>query len=373
MFADDKVYDVALSFLHGVGDINAKKLINYFGTSKSFFSASLNDLKAVPGLSHVGASKIISSFDTAVKLAEDELQYVYANDINLVTFIDDEYPSKLRECDDAPIIMYYKGNPDFSSNHVVSIVGTRKATKYGTEFCDRFVADMAEKYPDAVVVSGLAYGIDVASHKAALENNLQTWAILGHSLETVYPSDHRKVADKILANGGALVSDFHHGSRIDPSNFVKRNRIVAGLCDALLVVESGEKGGSIITANIANAYNKDVFALPGNITSQYSKGCNHLIKTNRANLCESFADFEYIMNWSSKGRVVMPKLEFKFDLTPDEQKVVDVLSKYEFLDIDNLHRQTELNPNELSLIILQLELKNVIVALPGKIFSLKRI
>ena len=176
----------------------------------------------------------------------------------------------------------------------------------------------------------------------------------------------------MLEKNGVLISDFPHGTKIDPSNFVRRNRIVAGLCDALVVVESGEKGGSIITANIANNYNKDVFALPGNINSQYSRGCNKLIKTNRANLCESFDDFEYIMNWKSRSDCKAPTLDFKFDLTPEEKKVADVLGKYEFLDVDNLRRQSEMTPNELSLILLQLEMKGAIVSLPGKIFSLKR-
>ena len=372
MVDDDRLYDVALTFVHGIGDINAKKLLSFFGSAKDLFASSFKDLKSVQGIGEVVASRLYGSFDSALAAAEEELKYIYANEVGFVTFSDDAYPERLRECADSPAILYYKGMPDFAAKHVVSIVGTRNATKYGVEFCNSFVSELAARYPDAVVVSGLAYGIDVAAHKAALDNNLKTWAVLGHSLETIYPSQHKKVADRIVADAGALISDFPHGAKIDPANFVKRNRIVAGLCDALLVVESGEKGGSIITANIANNYNKDVFALPGNVTSTYSRGCNKLIKTNRANLCESFDDFEYIMNWTSRKEPKMPVLEFKFDLTPDEKKVADVLEKYEFLDIDNLRRQSEMTPNELSLILLQLEMKGAIVSLPGKIFSLKR-
>ena len=372
MLDDDRLYDVAVTFVHGIGDINAKKLISYFGSAKNMFHSSYKQLKSVQGIGEVVATRLYSNFESALVAAEEELKYVYANDIGFVTFADDAYPARLRECADSPAILYYKGIPDFSARHIVSIVGTRNATKYGVEFCNEFVAELASRYPDAVVVSGLAYGIDVTAHKAALKNNLKTWAVLGHSLETIYPSLHKKVADKMLENNGALISDFPHGTKIDPSNFVRRNRIVAGLCDALLVVESGEKGGSIITANIANNYNKDVFALPGNVTSTYSRGCNKLIKTNRANLCESFDDFEYIMNWTSRSQSKMPTLDFQFELTADEKKVTDVLAKYEFLDIDNLRRQTETTPNELSLILLQLEMKGAIVSLPGKIFSLKR-
>ena len=371
MLDDDRLYDVAITFVHGIGDINAKKLLSYFGSARQFFSSSLKELKAIPGIGDVVASRLYGSFDSALTAAEDELKYIYANEIGFVTFSDEQYPERLRECADSPSILYYKGMPDFASKRIVSIVGTRNATKYGVEFCNSFVSELAVRYPETVVVSGLAYGVDVAAHRAALENNLATWAVLGHSLETIYPSQHKKVSDKMWENRGALISDFPHGSKIDPSNFVRRNRIVAGLCDALLVIESGEKGGSIITANIANNYNKDVFALPGNITSTYSRGCNKLIKTNRANLCESFDDFEYIMNWTPKKEVSMPKLELKFDFTADEKKVADVLSKYEFLDIDNLRRQTGMTPNELSLVLLQLEMKGAIVSLPGKIFSLK--
>lgn len=372
MPSDDRIYDVAITFLHGIGDINAKKLLSYFGTAKDLFASSYKDLKSAPGIGEIIASRLYGSFESAISSAEEELHYVYANDVNFVSFADEAYPEQLRECADSPMVLYYKGTPDFSAQHIVSIVGTRNATKYGVEFCNKFVEDLAQKYPDTIVVSGLAYGIDVVAHKAAMANNLSTWAVLGHSLETIYPAVHKKVADKMLDSNGALISDFHHGERIEPSNFVKRNRIVAGLCSALIVVESGVKGGSIITANIANNYNKDVFALPGNITSNYSKGCNKLIKTNRANLCESFEDFEYIMNWTPKAPAKPLKLDFDFKLTPDEKKVIDVLGKYEFLDIDNLRRQSELTPNELSLCLLQLELKGAIVSLPGKIFSVRR-
>lgn len=372
MTNNDKFFDLAITFLYGIGDINAKKVIAFFGSSKDFFAASYKDLLAVPGISETSAKRLFNNFNLAIQAAEDEINYVNDNNIGYVTFNDDNYPTRLRECVDAPMILYYKGMPNFNSKHIVSIVGTRNATKYGVEFCNNFVADLAQKYPDAVVVSGLAYGIDVTAHKAALENNIETWAVLGHSLETIYPAPHKKVAEKMVENKGSLISDFHHGSPVDPSNFVRRNRIVAGLCDALIVVESGEKGGSIITANIANNYNKDVFALPGNVTSTYSRGCNKLIKTTRANLCENFNDFEYIMNWSPRFQPTTQTLQFKYKMNDEEQKVADVLAKYEFLDIDNLRRQTQLPPNELSLILLQLELNNVVTALPGKIFSLKR-
>ncbi|MDD3741620.1 MAG: DNA-protecting protein DprA, partial [Bacteroidales bacterium] len=250
--------------------------------------------------------------------------------------------------------------------------GTRNATKYGTDFCTKLIESISSKYPETIIVSGLAYGIDIAAHKEALKNNLKTWAVMGHSLETVYPAKHKRIAQKIFDTDGAIISDFPHGSKIENSNFVKRNRIVAGLCDALIIVESGIKGGSMITANIANHYNKDVFALPGSINSLYSEGCNRLIKTNRANLVESIEDIEYIMNWSSKSKEIIQQ-NFKLieGLNENEKTIVDVLKNFEYLDIDNILRQSNMSPDILSLSLLELEFKGIIRALPGKIFTLK--
>lgn len=372
MSFDDRLYNLALSFLSGVGDINTKKLINRFGSAQDIFNSSLGELRKVPGIGEYTALKLYNSFSSALEKADEELQYVYSNDIDFVTFQDEAYPFRLRECDDAPMVLYFKGNPDFDNKKVISIVGTRNATKYGLDFCTELIQELAQKYPDLVIVSGLALGIDITAHKEALKNNLKTWAVLGHSLESIYPAKHKKVAQRMVDAGGAVISDYSHGSKIEPANFVKRNRIVAGLSDALIVIESGTKGGSVITANIANHYNRDVFAVPGNTGSLYSSGCNKLIKTNRAHLLESSEDIEYIMNWRSGNRSVNQKdLEFTVDLTENEKIIINILKNYEFLDIDNITRQTNLNPSVLSLSLLELEFKNVIRALPGKIFTLK--
>jgi DNA processing protein len=372
MPTDNRLYNLALSFLLGVGDINTKKLIAYFENAQEIFNSSLNRLKKIPGIGEFTAIKLHNSFQSALQMAEDELIYIYANEVDFVTFLDTNYPSRLKECEDSPIVLYYKGQPDFNNKKILSVVGTRNASKYGLDFCSDLIDDLAKKYSDLIIVSGLAFGIDIAAHKSALNNNLKTWAVLGHSLESIYPEKHKTTAQKMIDSGGAILSDYPHGSKIDPRNFAKRNRIVAGLADALVVVESGAKGGSMITANIANQYNRDVFAVPGNIGSNYSTGCNKLIKTNRAHLIESAEDIEYIMNWESSKKInVQKSLDFKIELTEEEKIIVDVLKNYEFLDIDNIMRQADLNPNTLSLSLLELEFKNIIRALPGKIFTLK--
>lgn len=369
---DVDLYNIALSFLPGVGDVNARKLISTFGSAEAVFKSSTADLHRMTHFGEMRAAKLYSHFNEALQRAEEELMYIYGNDINYVTFADTRYPKRLRNCDDAPAVLYYKGDIDFNTERVISVVGTRSATDYGVSFCNDFLAALAEKYPETVVVSGLAFGIDVAAHRGALKNGLTTWAVFGHSLETVYPSQHKNVAKKILDSNGGLISDFPHKSGIDAFNFVKRNRIVAGLADALIVVESGKKGGSIITADIANHYNKDVFAVPGNINAVHSAGTNNLIKTNRANLLESVADLEYIMGWTTKNKVaIQQKLAIFDDLDANEQTIVNILNKYEYLDIDNIIRQSKISFSTLSMSLLQLEFKGWISTLPGKLYALK--
>lgn len=369
---DERLYNLAVSFIPGIGDINAKKLIASFGNAEAVFKSSLKDLIRVPGIGEQTALRLHASFSDALQSAEDELLYIYANEIEFVCYADDNYPARLRDCDDSPVVLYYKGNPDFNAKKIISIVGTRKATKYGTEIVAELVKTISERYPETVIVSGLAYGIDISAHKEALRNNLATWGVMGHSLEFIYPAIHKKIAQQMTEASGAIISDFPHGSKTDPSNFVKRNRIVAGISDALIVVESGTKGGSIITANIANHYNRDVFAVPGCVKSSLSQGCNRLIKTNRANLLESFDDIEYIMNWTcGKPTTLQNTLSLLPQLTENEQLIVNILKNHDYLDIDNIYRQTNIDSNTLSMNLLELEFKNIIRALPGKIFSLK--
>jgi DNA processing protein len=373
----ESIYNLALSFLSGVSDVNVKRLISKYKTSKEIFALNKSDIIKTHGIGEYTATKMIGSMSSAITKAEEELKYLIDNDLNYVTILDDDDPNKLKNCDDAPIVLYYKGYPNLNADKIISVVGTRKATRYGTEFCENIISKLAEKYPEIIIVSGLAYGIDIAAHTAALDNNLETWAVLGHSLQSIYPAAHRNIAKQIIESKGAIFSDFPHNSVIDPANFIKRNRIVAGLCDALIIVESDLKGGALVTANIANSYNKDVFAVPGNLNAKYSSGCNNLIKTNRANLIESVEDIEYIMSWDTKVDVKNAGkkdnlLKLFSDFNDNEKTVVQILQKHEFLDIDNLKRQSQLDANTLSLTLLELEFSGVVRAMPGKIFSLKK-
>lgn len=371
--SDYNIYDIAVSFLSGIKDYNAKNLIAKFETSEKIFEAKKSDFEKTHGIGEYRAVKIVNSKSEALERAEKEIKYLTTNDVSAVTFFDEQYPKRLKECDDAPIVLYYKGEPDFNSKKIISIVGTRSATKYGIDFTKNLISELATRYPELVIVSGLAYGIDICAHQSALESGLKTWAVLGHSLEIIYPAKHRNVAEKISKEGSALVCDYPHGSYIDTTNFIKRNRIVAGICDALLIVESAEKGGAMVTANIANHYNKDVFALPGNIDSKYSKGCNNLIKSHRAHLIQSIEDIEYILNWSGEKNIEEKKKEKNIpeNISENEKKVAEILKKYDFLDIDNISRQSGLSSNTLSITLLELEFKGLVKAMPGKIFSLK--
>ncbi len=375
MEASANLYHIALSFLAGVKDVNIKRLIGKFGTAEKIFAAKKSDFVSTSGIGEYTAVKLIGSMSEALSRAEKELKYVAANEVDVVTYFDEDYPQRLKECDDAPVVLYFKGKPNFNALKVISIVGTRRASKYGTDFCRELISDLAERYPDIVVVSGLAYGIDIAAHKEAIDNDLETWAVLGHSLESIYPAKHKNIAKKISSEKGALISDYPHDSITDTSNFVKRNRIVAGLCDALIIVESGIKGGAMVTANIANHYNKDVFAVPGNLNAPLSVGCNNLIKTNRAHLIQSIEDLEYIMDWSSEKSFISEKEKIQIEtinkLSENEKVIVKILKKYDFLDIDNLMRQSKFDSNTLSLLLLELEFKNIVRAMPGKIFSLR--
>lgn len=366
------LYDIALTFLPGIGNINAKKIVTRFGSSKEIFDIKIKDLEEVPGIGQISAKRIYSSFNSALALAEEELKYIFNNDINIISISDAEYPTRLKECVDAPFLLYYKGKPNFESEKIISIVGTRHPTNYGINFAEKLVSDLAEKYPNIIIISGLALGIDIVAHKSAIKNDVETWAILGHGLSYMYPAKHLKIAQTIYENKGAIICDFPHLTKPDAPNFPQRNRIVAGLSDAVIVVESGIKGGSIITATIANSYNRDVFALPGNINSKCSSGCNNLIKTSRANLIESIEDLEYLMNWTcEKNNTIKPKIINLNDFNDNEKIIIEILMKNNTIEIDELTNISGLNPNTLSLCLLELELNGIIKSMPGKMFAIK--
>ena len=332
---------------------------------KPFLKEKKSNLLKIEG---VGTSTINALNNTSVfSRTENEIAYLDKKAIEAISFYDNHYPERLKQCFDAPLMLFKKGRIDFKNKYIISIVGTRKITAYGRDFLKNLFNDIKEYNP--IIVSGLAYGIDIYAHQLAIEHKLQTIAVLAHGLDRVYPAIHKKEAQKMQEHGG-LLTDFWSGSKPDRENFVKRNRIVAGLSQATLVIESAEKGGSLITADIANSYNRDVFALPGRVTDAYSTGCNNLIKTNRASVLTSAKDLAYILNWQKEETLQKAVQKQLFiDLTKEEQNIYDYLLKEgkQQLDIIALHCNFPIHKT--AALLLNLELKSVTRPLPGKFFE----
>ena len=360
-------YHIALTALPNVADITAKKLIAYCGSSEQVFKEKKSVLEKIPGIGAINAQKILTHKTEALALADEELFFITKNKIVPLFYLNDNYPQRLKHCEDGPVLIYSKGNVDFNTNRVVSIVGTRKATAYGKDFCSQLVADLAIHQP--LIVSGLAYGIDVCAHRAALKNKLSTVGVLAHGLDRLYPTQHRSVAIKMLENG-ALISDYKSGTKPNRENFPKRNRIVAGVSDLTIVVESSKKGGSLITAHIANDYNRDVFALPGRLGDSQSEGCNHLIKTNKAALIQSVKDIEYIMCWEAQTKKKVTHQQLFPELSPIQQSIAAIIAEHQKIGIDELAIEAKLPMSKMTTELLDMEFSGVVKTLPGKVFRL---
>jgi DNA processing protein len=356
----------ALHLVPGIGDRLFKQLISYCGSASQVFAKPKGKLMKIPGIGPVVANAIHQK--NSFEQAEKEIQKAAKDQVQITFYLDATYPVRLKPIDDAPALLYIKGNVNLNVNKVVAIVGTRKATSYGKEFVEKISDELLPHKP--LIVSGLAYGIDIHAHKHALKTGLNTVAVLGSGIDVIYPAAHKDTAKKMLSGGG-LISENPMGTKPDAHNFPARNRIIAGLCDALIVVEAAETGGALITAEIANAYNKDVFALPGNLGNEYSSGCNKLIKTNKASLISSVKDLEYIMNWSADDShdTSTESSPIYVDLSAEEQLIVEALNNKP-LAIDELTIKTSLSPSVLANHLLVLELKNILKVLPGKIFKL---
>lgn len=363
------LYQIALTQIDGVGDITARNLLTILGNEKAVFDTSREELIARTHISHKQADAVLSP-EVFVR-AEKEKEFVTKNNIQTYFINEQNYPRRLRECIDAPVLLYYKGKADLNAQKIVSIVGTRNSTSYGDNFCDRFLHELAEMYPDVLIVSGLAYGIDACAHRAALRYDLPTVGVLAHGLDRIYPSKHRQLALEMVSGGG-LLTEFGSGTNPDRHNFVRRNRIVAGMADAVIVVESPEKGGSLITAELANSYCKDVFALPGRASDAKSLGCNKLIAEHKADLLLSVNYFLEQMSWDadSQNMKKQPRQQELFvSLTDEEQAVVNSLSDGE-LHIDQLSIRLCLPVYELLPLLLEMELKGIVQNRPGNIVIL---
>lgn len=361
-------YKIAISLIPKIGGHNARKLIAYCGGVKEVFMQKKSSLMKIPGIGEQLASNIINQ--NVIDRAEQEVEFIDKNKINHVFYLDKKFPERLKNCNDAPAILFYKGNIDFNREKVISIIGTRNATDYGIENCNKLIEGIIERNHKPIIVSGLAYGIDIAAHRAALKNGLDTIAVFAHGLDTVYPSIHSKTARQI-ENQGALLTEFLSKTKMDRRYFLQRNRIIAGIADATIVVESAEKGGALVTADIANSYNRDVFAFPGRIFDKYSSGCNWLIKTNKAALITGVPDLEYILGWDKTDKKQIPvQKELFVELTEDEEIVVNLLSNKGKLPIDLISLETKLPMSKISSMLLNLEFCGQVRCLPGKLYAL---
>ncbi len=362
----DLLYKIAVTKIPGVGAITARQLIAWCGGVKEVFTTSKKDLLKIPGIGRAIVEPILTK--DALRLAEKELIFIQENKISTYFYLDKDYPQRLTHFPDSPVLLYYKGNADLNHPRTVGIVGTRKPTEWGKTICEEIIEGL--KPFDVQVVSGLAHGIDVTAHRKCIELNIPTIGCLGHGLHMVYPARHRKIAKEMEREGG-LLTEFTSDEKPDGPHFPMRNRIIAGMSDALIVIETAMKGGSMITAEIANSYNKDVFAVPGRVKDSNSIGCNRLIKTHRANLLESTEDIGYIMHWD-KGEIPDKNIQKQLFLELDEkqQKIVDVLKTQDSMPIDAISHRTGLSQGQLAAVLLDMEFKGLIKSLPGKRFVL---
>jgi DNA processing protein len=360
-------HKIALSLIPGIGDINARKLVSHIGSVEGVFTESYGSLVKIPGIGTSLAKYICER--SYLDAAEKEAEYVQKNGIRTFFYLDNDYPYRLRQCDDSPVTFFYRGTTDLNSLHMLSMVGTRNASARGRDICEKIISFLAQRHPDLVIISGLAYGIDIASHKAALACNLQTIGVLAHGFKTTYPSVHRSVAASMMTRGG-LISDFLSDELPERNNFIKRNRIIAGLSDATVVVESGTKGGALITADIASSYNRDVFAVPGRPDDQWSAGCNSLIKRNKAALVENGEDIEYFLGWKSEtDNMPVQRMLFN-DLNDDERAVYEQISREGEMNIDAICRVVGMPVYKLSSLLLQMEFNGIIRCYPGNLYRI---
>jgi DNA processing protein len=354
-----------LQNLLGIGQINAKKLLQYFGSATNLFQADLKQLSEIDG---IGKKRLQTLKDSAnLKEAEEELKFIKDNKINVLYYEDEDYPSRLKQCIDSPILLFSRGNINLKNKPILSIVGTRQITSHGIAFCEQLVSDLAPLKP--VIVSGLAYGADIVAHKAAIDHDLQTVACLAHGLNQIYPKVHQKYAAAIENNGG-FFTDFFSSATFDRKNFLSRNRIVAGLSEATIVIESAEKGGSLVTADIAHSYDREVFAIPGRPQDKFSKGCNMLIKQQKAQMITSAADLVYFLNWNIEAKKENKQTQLFINLEGEEKFVFEKLKEVGKAEIDALSLTTNLPTYKLASILMNLELSGHVRPLPGKQFEI---
>lgn len=360
----DHLYKIALASVRGMGVDLAQKLLEVLGDEKEFFTISEKELREITS----SKSKILekSYRNSCLEKAEKEIEFIHSHNININYFTDSNYPQRLLHAPDAPILLYSVGNTDLNSKHIVSIVGTRKCTEYGRRMCERLIQELAEAVPDIVTVSGLALGVDIAAHLASVKNGIPTLAIQACGLNRIYPAENRDAAERIVKSGGRVITEYTSQDILHKGNFVARNRIIAGLSDCTIVIESAEKGGSLITASLAQSYDRDVFACPGRTSDEYSKGCNQLIQRNQAMLLTSAADIIDTLRWESKTTSKQTQqLNLFPTLTKEEQAIVDVIKQAGDIHINAITEKLNIPVYRVMSTLMQLDFKGIIITMPG--------
>ena len=355
------LFQIAVTLIPGIGDISGKRFVSYCGGAEAIFKETRKSLEKISGMREVTIDAL-SKPNEILKRAEQEVNFIENNGIKPLFYQDADYPRRLLQCDDSPMMLYYKGNANLNASRVVAIVGTRNVTEYGKENCINLVNDLVEE--QVLVVSGLAYGVDTIAHRTAVKAGISTVGVLGNGFQQIYPAANKKLASEMLSNGG-LLTECMSGTLPDRENFPRRNRIIAGMADAVIVIESALKGGSLITADLANSYSRDVFAYPGRVMDLYSQGCNYLIRTNRAHLMESVANLRYVMRWERQHGEERQTTIFR-ELTEDEEKIMDCFEKQSIVNLDDLIVKTDLPTTKLASLLLNLEFDGILMALPGK-------
>lgn len=355
-------YQIAFSSLRGMTRALANEILSRIGDETTFFNATEQQLESLMGFKN----KILTQSyrNEVLEKAKKETEFIANNNVKPIYYTDTDFPYRLAECDDAPLMLYTVGKCNLNSAHIISIVGTRHATPYGIDFTTRLVEDLTRAIDNIVIVSGLAYGIDIAAHNASLRNNIPTIAVLAHGLNTIYPASHRNTAVEIARNNGMLVTDYRSIDTIHKGNFVARNRIVAALCDCLVIAESAQKGGALITAGIASSYNRDVFALPGRSSDKYSSGCNRLIASNVAALIENADDLIAAMRWTQKPQEGEQQ-NLAIDISEEEHAVINYLSMHDDAQINQMCVALNYPIARLMALLIDMEFKGLILTYPG--------
>lgn len=368
------VFSIALSKLKGLSVLNARILLDAMGSASEIFAHRKDILQMIPHASQ-RLQDALNHVDDVIDAAKKEVEFIEKNRIKALTLDSNEYPQRLKECEDAPLVLYLCGDTDLNRQRVISIIGTRKCSEYGREVCHHFISEFKRYYPDTLIVSGLAYGIDICAHRSALGNGMDTIGVLAHGLDTIYPSMHRSTAADMVHQGGGLLTEYTTNTKPDKMNFVHRNRIVAGISDACIVVESSAKGGSLITAELASNYNREVFAFPGRIYDECSAGCNNLIKRHQATLLTSVEDLIEAMGWHNplaESHTKSVQQELFPELNEEEAVLVNTLKNVDDKHINQIVIDSNIPYSRASMILFDLEMRGIVKALGGARYKVIR-